>query len=129
MLFIFREGKRGRKRGRETSVCGCLSHAAYRGPGPPPRHVPWLGIELAILWFTGPPSIHWATPDRQNKIFLSVLNIKVIHHHYKNKRGVWYRHEKRNLKSPIVPPTRNNFKYLYSIAFFHLTLHFNCFLR
>ena len=26
-LFIFREGKGGRKRGRETSMCGCLSHS------------------------------------------------------------------------------------------------------
>ena len=28
-LFIFREEKGGRKRGRETSMCGCLSHAPY----------------------------------------------------------------------------------------------------
>ena len=33
-LFIFREGKGGRKRGRETSMCGCLLHAPYWGPGP-----------------------------------------------------------------------------------------------
>ena len=26
ILFIFREGKGRRKRGRETSMCGCLSH-------------------------------------------------------------------------------------------------------
>ena len=40
-LFIFREpGKGGRKRGRETSMCACLSHAPYWGPGPHPRHVP-----------------------------------------------------------------------------------------
>ena len=50
-LFIFREGKGGRKRGRETSMCGCLSGGAHWGPGPQPRHVPWLGIELATLWF------------------------------------------------------------------------------
>ena len=30
----------GRKRGRETSVCGCLSCAPYWGPGPQPRRVP-----------------------------------------------------------------------------------------
>ena len=31
ILFIYflREGKGGRKRGRDTSVCGCLSHAPY----------------------------------------------------------------------------------------------------
>ena len=26
--------------------------------------MPWLGMELATLWFTGPCSIHWATPAR-----------------------------------------------------------------
>ena len=41
ILFLVRgEGKRG----RETSMCGCLSRALYRGPGPQPRHVAWLGI-------------------------------------------------------------------------------------
>ena len=39
-LFIFKEGKGGRKRGRETSMCGCLSRTPYWGPGPQPRHVP-----------------------------------------------------------------------------------------
>ena len=29
LKFIFREGKGGEKRGRETSMCGCLSHATY----------------------------------------------------------------------------------------------------
>ena len=37
-IFIFREGRKG-ERGRETSVCGCLSHASYWGPGLQPRHV------------------------------------------------------------------------------------------
>ena len=67
-LFIFREGKGGRKRGRETPVCGCLSRAPYWGPGLKPRHVPWLGIEPATLWFTGRRSIHWATPARAKVI-------------------------------------------------------------
>ena len=53
-----------KKRGRETSLCGCLSHAPHRGPGPQPRHAPWLGIEPATLWFPGQHSIHWATPAR-----------------------------------------------------------------
>ena len=34
------EGKGGRKRGRETSMCGCLLCAPYWAPGPQPRHVP-----------------------------------------------------------------------------------------
>ena len=39
-LFIFRQkGKEG-ERGKETSMCGCLSHAPSWGSGPQPRHVP-----------------------------------------------------------------------------------------
>ena len=51
-------------------MCGCLSHAPYWGPGPQPRHVFWLGIDMATLWFTGQHSIHWATPARAVTIFL-----------------------------------------------------------
>ena len=37
ILFIyFQRVKGGRKRGRETSVCGCLSSTPYWGPGPQP---------------------------------------------------------------------------------------------
>ena len=40
-LLTFRtEGKGGRKRRRETSMCGCLSRAPNWGPGSQPRHVP-----------------------------------------------------------------------------------------
>ena len=49
---------RGRKRRRERSVCGCLSHAPYWGPGPQPRYVPWLGIEPGTLWFAGWHPVH-----------------------------------------------------------------------
>ena len=48
LLLERREGKRG----REASMCGCLSHGPRWGPGLQPRHVLWLGIELATLWFT-----------------------------------------------------------------------------
>ena len=54
-LFIFREWKGERKRGRETSMCGCLSCTPYRGPGLQPRHVPQLGMEPATLWFSASP--------------------------------------------------------------------------
>ena len=43
-IYFYREGKGVRKRGRETSMCGCLSRAPYWGPGLQPRHVPLLGI-------------------------------------------------------------------------------------
>ena len=46
ILFIYLErGKGARKKGRETSMCGCLSHAPYWASGPQHRHVPWLGIK------------------------------------------------------------------------------------
>ena len=63
-LFIFREGKGRRKRGRETSVCGSFSLTPHWGPGPQSRHVLRLGIEPAILWFRGQHSVHWAIPAR-----------------------------------------------------------------
>ena len=69
ILFISREGKGGRKRGRETSKCGCLLHTPYWGPGPQPRHVPWLGIEPETLWFTGWRSLHRTTPARARLYF------------------------------------------------------------
>ena len=43
-------------------MCVCLSCTPYWGPGLQLRHGPWLGIELATLWFAGQHSIHWATP-------------------------------------------------------------------
>ena len=63
-IYFQREQKEKRKRGREISMCGCLSLAPYWGPGLQPRHVPWLGIEWATLWFTVCHSIHWSTPAR-----------------------------------------------------------------
>ena len=62
ILFIFFWG--WIKRGRETSMCDCLSCAPYWGPGPQPRHVPWLGIEPVTLGFSGWCSVHWATLAR-----------------------------------------------------------------
>ena len=56
-LFISERGREGEREGekhqcvRETSI-SCLSCTTNRGLGPKPRHVPWLGIELATLWFT-----------------------------------------------------------------------------
>ena len=63
-IYLFLDRGEGWERGRETSMCGCLLCALYWGPGPQPRHVPWLGIEPAIFWFKGRHSVHWATPAR-----------------------------------------------------------------
>ena len=74
LFIVFREGKGRRKTGKETSICGCLLHAPYWGRGLQPRHVPWLGIELVIVWFAGWHSIHWATPARA-QIVLIILTM------------------------------------------------------
>ena len=75
-LFTFR--KRGRKGEREGEQHRCinwlpLSHAPNWGPGPQPRHMPWLGIELATFQFAGQHSIHWATPARAISHFIYKL--------------------------------------------------------
>ena len=77
-LFIFREKERKGERAREREtwctkdiLIGCLSHTPNWGPGSQPRHVPWLGIELATIWFTGWHSIHWVPPARANPEFLT----------------------------------------------------------
>ena len=75
ILFINfqRERKGRRKRGRETSVCGCLLCAPNLGPGLQPRRVPWLGIEPASLWIAVQLWIHWDTSAWATYIFLSFL--------------------------------------------------------
>ena len=59
-------------------MCGCFS--SNRGPGQQPRHVPWLGIEPAALWFTSWQSILWATPARTEILFeiLDFVNLIVF---------------------------------------------------
>ena len=42
-------------------MCGCLFHALHWGRSPQPKHVPWLGIELVILWFKGPHSLSYTS--------------------------------------------------------------------
>ena len=74
-------GKGRRQGGRETSVCGCFSLAPCWGPRPQPRHVPWLGIELVTLWFTGWCSIHWPTPARADKFFLKCMLVWQLSQH------------------------------------------------
>ena len=68
-IYFQRQGERERNRGRETSLCGCSSHIPHWGPGPHPRHVPWLGIEPVTLCFAVQCSIHWATPAKAHNCF------------------------------------------------------------
>ena len=68
-IYFFKTSFLDRGQGREKErkrnrMCGCLSRVPYWEPGLQPRHVPWLGIKLASLWFAGQCSIHWATPAR-----------------------------------------------------------------
>ena len=53
-------------------MCGCLSCASHWGPGPKPRHVPWLGIEPVTLRFAGGCSIQSATPARAQLFHLKM---------------------------------------------------------
>ena len=39
VIYLFLERGERRERGRETSVCGCLSSAPNWGPGLQPKHV------------------------------------------------------------------------------------------
>ena len=64
LIYLFLERGEGREKEMETSMCGCLLCAPHWEPGLQPRHVPWLGIELATLGFSVRCSIHWAMPAR-----------------------------------------------------------------
>ena len=87
-IYLFLEREEGRKTGREISLCGCLSHAPYWRPGQQPRHVPWLGIKPATLWFTGQHSIHWATPARA--LFFVLIEIYLTYNlHWSTKPYRW----------------------------------------
>ena len=61
--------EKGRKRGRETSMCGCLSCASYWGPGPQPRHVPWVGMKPATFWFSGWHSLSHTSQGHKYDLF------------------------------------------------------------
>ena len=65
-IHLFSERGKGKEKERERNINVWLplSLTPYRGSGPQPRHVPWLGIELVTLWFSGRHSIQWGTPAR-----------------------------------------------------------------
>ena len=68
ILFISRKGETHQST-RGTST-GCPLHTPNRGPGPQPRHVPWLGIKPVTFWIAGQHSVHWATPTRAENFIL-----------------------------------------------------------
>ena len=74
-LFIyFKQRKRDGEREEEKYKCVVASRTSpYGRPGLQPSHVPWLGIELATLWFAGRYSIHWATLARAKAVFKKTM--------------------------------------------------------
>ena len=81
-LFLFLERGEGRKKRRETWMCGCLSCATSWGPGPKPRHVSWLGLEPATLCFAVWCPIHWATSARTQQTNLNRGSLYKIPNQY-----------------------------------------------
>ena len=81
-IYIFLErGEGRRKRGRETSMCGCLSHVPHWGPGWQPRHLPWLGIEPVALWFTSWRSMPGQIPRLLKASIASLKFDPRVHQH------------------------------------------------
>ena len=71
ILFIFRG--EGRKRGRETSLCGCLFTRSYWGPGLQPRLMCWLGINWQPF---GLQASTQSTEPHHNIFILTILNFR-----------------------------------------------------
>ena len=71
-IFLEREEKGWRKRGRETLI-SFLTHNPNQRPGLQPRRASWLGIKPATFQFAGWRSTHWATPARSNHCILKGL--------------------------------------------------------
>ena len=81
----------------KDTLISCLSHAPNWGPGPQPRHVPWLGIEPATFWFAGQHSIHWATPTTAS--FWNMNQISMSFSCLKDSKCFPF-HSEENLSSP-----------------------------
>ena len=75
-MYLFSERGEGREKERERNNQVWLPlKCPHWGPDQQLRHVPWLGIKPATLWFTGQHSIHWATTARAiNKHFLKACS-------------------------------------------------------
>ena len=66
-IYSFLEREEGREKEWERNINMWLS-LTY---SPLARHVPWLGIKQATLWFAGQRSIRWATTARENSHFIT----------------------------------------------------------
>ena len=71
MPFLYLEKQGEKHQCVRDTLNGCLPHGLNWGPGGPPRHLSWSGIEPVICGFAGWRPIHWATPARvKRKILL-----------------------------------------------------------
>ena len=72
----------GGEREEEKHQCVLACHVPPNGePGPKPRHMPRLVIELVTFWFAGRHSIHSATQAGEKLYRFQVYN-SIIHHLY-----------------------------------------------
>ena len=72
-IYLFKKGEGRRKRGRETSMDGCLGSTPYWGPGPQPRYVSLTGNRTRDPLVCRPvlkPLSHTS----QSRIFFLMLN-------------------------------------------------------
>ena len=83
-IYLLLERRETREKERERNIdvweitsIGCFSHPPNWGPGPKPRHVPWLRIEPATFWFAGRHSEHWTIPARAWRPILPCWALKV----------------------------------------------------
>ena len=127
VYFIFRQrGREGERERERKSMCGCLSHAPYWAPGPKPRHVPGLGIEVATLWFTGQRSFHWATPARASTNSFQRTKHRANHWGNPEVRGRWKEKKYACMHAHTcvcVWRCHSWSVYIYLVAWVHLTCH------
>ena len=71
-FYLFLERWERKEKKRNINVWLPLIHP-YWGRVLQPKHVPWLGIELVTLWFTGQHLIHRATPARASTLIFKLL--------------------------------------------------------
>ena len=99
-FYLFLEtGEREKKRGRETSVCGCLSCVPYRGPGLQPGiHPDWeLNQHPLVLRLALSPLSHTSQGlniqifELNKEVLVTgwLTEVKVLHEVRRNRTWLW----------------------------------------
>ena len=79
-IYLFLErGKGGRKRRRETSMCGCLSLGPHRGTWSATQVCALTGNRTGNPLVHSPRSIHWATPVRATSVLIREKQSEIWH--------------------------------------------------